>query len=199
MNEQPHQPLWYWGATLLLVVAGVASLWSPGQGAVRAIRMPPGLLGSGPTMEELSDGFRLFREEVAQLTSEEQAEVWQSLTRRSESISEQTLYAFFGLKPGEQQELLDRTIDRIEQRYQMLQAAGGYYGDGSRGWIREVAGEDYSRPFSEMTLDERLSLRRDMWEDATPHAFAMRSEFRRLMNLRRVERGLPELYRRWGS
>jgi hypothetical protein len=160
--------------------------------------MPPGLLSSGPTMEELSDGFRLFREEVAQLTPEEQAEVWQSLTRRSESISEQTLYAFFALSPGEQQEMLDRAIDRIEQRYQMWQSQGGYYGDGSRGWIREVAGEDYSRPFGEMTLDERLSLRRDMWEDATTQAFAMRSEFRRLMNQRRLQRGLPE-YRRFGS
>ncbi len=50
-----------------------------------------------------------------------------------------------------------------------------------------------------MSLDERLSLRRDMWEDATPQSHAMRNEFLRLMNERRQQRGMPEpVFRRWG-
>ncbi len=125
MNQVSHQPLWYWAATVLLVVAGVGALWSPGQGAVRAIRMPPGLISSsGPSMEELTHDFHVFRAEVAQLTPQEQDKVWQSLSERTQSQAEQTLYTFFALEAGPRLEVLDRAIDRIELRRQMWQTPG---------------------------------------------------------------------------
>jgi hypothetical protein len=149
-------------------------------------------------MEELTHDFRVFREEVAQLSREEQLEVWECLSQRTESIAEQTLYAFFALPEDERLEMLDRLIDRRLLREAQIwgQAALGE----QRSWTREVSSAlDYDRPFSEMTVEERLALRRDMWEDSTPQAIAMRSEFQRLMDQRRQERGLPPpMYRRYG-
>jgi hypothetical protein len=51
---------------------------------------------------------------------------------------------------------------------------------------------------SEMSLEERLALRRSAWHDATQQALAMRQEFLRLVGERRQARGLPEPIRRSG-
>jgi hypothetical protein len=57
---------------------------------------------------------------------------------------------------------------------------------------------EFNRPFAELSLEERLALRRDMWQDATQQADAMRNEFFRLLSERRKLRGLPEPVRRFG-
>jgi hypothetical protein len=56
----------------------------------------------------------------------------------------------------------------------------------------------WNRPFEELPLEERLASRREMWTDATPQAYAMRTEFMRLLAERRKQRGIPEPVRRWG-
>jgi hypothetical protein len=198
MNEPAPRSAWYWIAILLLFLAGAGALWSPGRAATRSVAIRSVHRPSTfPTLDELTEEFHIFRQEVAQLTREEQLKVWQSLTERTESLSEQTFYAFFSLPESEQRELVDRTIDRMERRRQAWLAMG--WQPGAERPPREVLGEDeWNRPFSEMSLEERLALRRDMWEDATSQAYAMRNEFMRLLSLRRQERGLPELYRRWG-
>src|SRR5262245_19811930 len=98
MNESPSSPsLWYWLAVVLLILGGVGALWSPsGASAIRAVSAGTDSGSSRvPTADDLTRDFRQFRTEVAQLSSEEQAKVWQSLTVRTSSVSEQTLYTFF--------------------------------------------------------------------------------------------------------
>jgi hypothetical protein len=212
MNESNRcHGIWYWAATALLLVAGAGALTTSGRKPVAIFydtASRPDHNPTEPTVQELTDHFRQFRSEVGQLTPRQQDEVWQSLRDRTESLAERTLYTFFGLPSAQQQELLDRTVDRFEARRQMWlqwQERGGWAGSprhehGSGGWpVREVSGEpDWSRPFAELSIEERLALRRDMWEDTTLQAHAMRSEFLRLVNERRKERGLPEPVRRYG-
>src|SRR4051812_27778851 len=116
MNESSsRQPLWYWAIVAILVLGGAGAFWNPGQayGTRPGFTPAEAQLSSGPSLDA---DFRVFREEVAQLTTEEQLKVWQSLSARTESVAEQTLYSFFALSEQDQLELLDRTIDRIEAR-----------------------------------------------------------------------------------
>src|SRR5690606_31010138 len=133
----------------------------------------------------------------SQLSPEDQREVWRSLKEHSESLAEETMFDFFALPPEEQQGLIDRTIDRIEWRRRIWQSrmsgGEGHFSDASA-WraVREVASEwDYSGSRHDMRLEERLSLRRDLWTEATAQAIAMRVEFSRMLNERRRERNIP--------
>jgi hypothetical protein len=172
-----------------------------------SVRAPRSLRDSDrePTVEELAADFREFRAEVAQLTPDDQREVWDSLQQGTRSLAEQTLYTFFALPEDEQQAIIDRTIDRSEARRRAWQEfnGNGYPGgppDAGRWPIREVSDTPDYRTFEELNLEERLALRRDLWNDATPQAHAMRAEFFRLSNERRKARGLPESFpfRRFG-
>lgn len=209
MNEPAsRQPFWYWGIVGLLLLAGAGALstsadrssMTSASSYEEARTAPDGVWE--PSVEELAADFREFRQEVSQLTLPEQQEVWQSLGQRTESLAEQTLYTFFALPDERQQELLDRAIDRFEVRRRQWHERGGWGGGegGSGRWpVREVSGDpDFNRPFAELSLEERLSVRRDMWQDATQQAHAMRSEFFRLLSERRRLRGLPEMVRRFG-
>src|SRR5687767_6025939 len=207
MQETPSQPpKWYWIAVGGLLLVGAGALASVRKTPEHyAVRAPRSLRDSDrePTVEELAADFRQFRAEVAQLTPDEQREVWDSLQQGTRSLSEQTLYTFFALPEDEQQAIIDRTIDRSDARRRAWQeqAGGGFPGgppDAGRWPIREVSGNPDNRTFGELSLEERLALRRDMWEDATQQAHAMRAEFSRLMNERRKARGLPEPFRRFG-
>jgi hypothetical protein len=205
-NSAARQPFWYWGAIGLLMLVGAGAVATSTGGPI-AIHYNAVAASKGAnheaSVEELAEEFHKFRQEVSQLTPQQQQEVWQNRRSRTESLAEQTLYTFFALPADKQQELIDRTIDRIEVRRSEWEARGWtFQGGGEHGhgrWpAREVSGEaEESRPFAELSLEERLALRRDMWEDATMQAYAMRSEFFRLVSERRQDRGIPEPYRRW--
>lgn len=202
-----HQSPWYWGAVGLISVAGIGAFWQPADDRVTISKAsrPVNDVSTEPSIQDRADQFRAFREEVAQLGPAEQAEVWQSMRERTESLAEQTLYEFFALDEGSQQSMLDRTIDRYEYRRQMYFGRGpGFSRDhGGPSYDRafpgrEVSGDRYwNKPLEEATFEERLTSRRDLWEDATAQASAMRMEFTRMINERRKERGIPEpVYRR---
>ena len=205
MQETASRPsVWYWIAVGLLLVVGAGALYSLDQSSanysVRA-RRPARGLDHEPTVEELAADFREFREEVAQLTPAEQQEVWQSLLEGDGVAGRANAVHVF--RPARGRAAGDRrSHDRSHAR-----PADGCGRSGRRtaaappadrrtpgaGPIREVSGNpDLNRPFAELSVEERLALRRDMWQDATQQAHAMRAEFYRLMSERRKARGLPE-------
>lgn len=198
MNEiSRRQPYWYWGIVALLLFVGAGAL-SSGEKQPTAILNRPELarreLDQEDTGGNLIRDFKRFRAEVSQLTVTEQRAVWQSLRRRSESVAEQTYYTFFAQPEGEQQELLDRAIDRIDQRRRLGKRRGFRGAENSTPWpVREVSnGSDLDRPFAELSLEERLAAQRDHWEETTLQSDAMRSEFLRLMNKRRQKRDISD-------
>ncbi len=205
-----RQPWWYWAVIGTLLLVGVGAWCSSSNGSNAAILASPRQHDDegDPTVDELAAEFRQFREEVSQLEPLEQQEVWQGLHDRADSLAERTLFRFFSLALDQQEMLVDRTIDRVDARRRMYMEMGWGQpggsppqpGEGRDRWpVREVTGAaDWNRPFAELSLEERLAARRDMWEDATMRAHAMRYELYRLMGERRKVRGLPEMMRRWG-
>lgn len=200
-----RQTLWYWAAVGLITLAGAAAFCRPADDQLAISKAsPPVNDATDPTVQDRAEQFRAFREEVAQLEPAQQAEVWQSMRERTDSLAEQTLYEFFALDATPRLEVLDRTIDRIQFRQQMQFGRGFGYGrfrDGPRldhaFPSREVSGDAlWNQPFEQLSLEDRLASRRELWEDATQQALAMRIEFARLTSERRKERGIPEPVRR---
>lgn len=205
MNETTARlPYWYWGLVAMLVLIGAGVLASA-KGRPVAILNEAVWAGQESDQGGRSDnpisGFEQFLEEVSQLSPAEQRSVWQSLRQRSESLAEQTFYAYFSLPEVEQQELLDRVVDKIEERRRLWRQHGfGFRHSENSEWpVREVSRDsDLERPFEDLNLEERLSARRDAWEDATAQSDAMRAKFLRMVNERRHDRGIPEPFRHGG-
>lgn len=145
--------------------------------------------------EERHKQWDSFRKEVDALTDEQRDALRREQMGRFSERMEEHLDEFLALSAEERTAQLDEQIDQMEERrqeWEQRRAEGdrdGRRGEGRRGgWDRGGRSNDPN------ARNERQLRRLDA---TTPELRAKMTEYRRLMNDRRRERGLPESH--WGG
>lgn len=155
--------------------------------------------------EEQRAQWAQYREMYNALPEEKQRILRDEDRERMEQRMEQRIDEFLALPAEERTERLDELIDRMEdmrqrwdQRRQQQASSGGGGGDGGQqaGRGRGQGRTGWDRVNPEARNERRLA----MLNNTTPERRAKWTEFRRQMNDRRKERGLPEAGRGgWGG
>lgn len=184
---------------LALLVAGLgATLWAMRKddsqlAKVEALReelfrQPPEQVPPAERREQ----WAAWRQEIDKLSPEEREQFFASMRARMTQRMQEQMDRFFALSPEQQQAELDKQIDRM-QRWEQRAAQRG--GDGAR---RGGPPGFRGRGGDQLDPEKRNEWRRRMLDGTTPKLRAQFTEFRRLMNERRQQRGLPPM-RRMGS
>jgi hypothetical protein len=140
--------------------------------------------------------WRQFGEEMRQLSPDQRRALFAANRERWQEREQQSMEDFFALAPPDRQKALDKRIDEDERRKKEAQKRraqqGTKVGQGG-GPMRtgQFAGRGQNR-----TLEEKSARRNQMLDRSSPEQRAMRAEFRRLMDERRRQRGLPPSPRR---
>ncbi len=134
-----------------------------------------------------------FRQRMEGLTDAQRDVLREGGRERWQQFGQQRMDEFFKLSPKEQQQQLDEFIDRMEQRQREGARNAGPGGPGGPGgW----GGGDRGRNLSDSQREQRSKERLDR---TSPQMRAQFTEFRRLLNERRAERGLPPMEGRPGG
>jgi hypothetical protein len=136
--------------------------------------------------EERRDKFGALRKVTGQLTDAQRAELAKdSMKRREEELRKYTQ-----LPPDEKKKRLDKDIDGQEQRRQRNQNNPGGAGQGGPGI---GAGGGPGGRGGPNAAEDRENRRKERLDDTTPEYRDLRDQYRRDMNARRAERGLPPM------
>jgi len=118
-----------------------------------------------------------FRQRMDGLTDAQRSDLRSAGRDRWEQFAQQRMDQFFQLSPADQRKQLDEMIDRMENRDRTPNPNAGRGGRGGGG-----------RNLSDAQRAQRGKERLDR---TSPKMRAQFTEFRRLLNDRRAERGLP--------
>jgi hypothetical protein len=180
---------WAIGAAAILMLVWL--LWPDRTLArVRALRNDlSGEAGKALPPEEREAKSRQLREQMQKLTSEQRDELFADARQHANDEMEQ----YVKLSPAEKRKHLDQQINRMEEMRKRMQqrppqAPGGgpQQGNGSRGFGGGPRGE--SRP---QTPDDRERRRQQRLDRSSPRERQLRDMYRRDLENRRRERGLP--------
>ena len=162
------------------------------------------LRGQDNTMSrEQRDALRgEMRQQIESLSPEQREQLFSAQRERFEQRMDERLNEFFELPKEQRKAALDKMIDEMEQRRREWQQRGGPgdrqgqaggrpdRGPGDRPPGDRPRGDGASGPRTDADRAQRMKQRLDSTSAETR---AKRSEFRRLLNERRKERGLPEM------
>lgn len=158
--------------------------------------------GTDPVVAEMQQ----LRDQMRDLPDDQRRAAWDNYRQRMEGLTDaqrdalrgdrgqwqqfaqQRMDEFFQLPPAEQRQRLDDMIDRMEQ-HAKERARNPSANRGGRG------GGDGGRNLTDAQRDQR---RKERLDRTSPKMRAQFSEFGRLMNERRAERGLPPVAGRPG-
>ena len=160
-----------------------------------------------PMMEKMRDVPRDYRDQVSQ----QMGRLWEARERAE-------LASYFQLPPAQRQAELDRRIKADEARRQAWQAArekrdqaraaqgqqatspgpSGGRGQGGGGQAGGAPGNGGGQPGGTRTEDARNARSKGRLDRTTPERRAQQAEYRRAMDARRKELGLPSGGRRGG-
>lgn len=199
-DEIPEAPRRRWRRAavvlLLLALGGLAWLLRPDPRLARAKELQKELFsGQAKNLspDERKAKFTEFREQVKQLTADQKWELSAPMRERQKAEMDR----YFALSPREKAKYLDERIDRSEkmrrereqkQKSGQRQAggrpgAGSGFGPGGGGF-----GAPGGTPRSAEEIEKR---RREFLNRTTPEERARMDQFRKQMNDRRRQRGLP--------
>ena len=194
----------------IVLAAGLFALVGLSAGAYRYYRPDPQLakireLGeqmrtAGREMpnEQRRELFRQMRQQTRSLTPDQQ----EQLRKEREDRRREEMKKFFQMSKEDQTAYLDRIIKQGEERRQQWQQnqqanqQGNQQADNQRRQQQQQAGQgppprgQGNRTGSDEDRDRR---RREMLDRSTPEDRAMAAEFRKMMNERRKELGLPPM------
>ena len=158
------------------------------------------------SFEQRAEKFRQMGKLAESLSKDQMIKLADTFIPMMMKRHQQEVEAFFELSPAEQTAKLDEKIDEMEKwkafgekrRKEREEAAkrsegvpkGGASGEGPR---RERRG-----PWKNFTKEDRENMRRKFMDMTSPKTRAQFQEYRRMLNERRKERGLPEMRRRGG-
>ncbi len=199
VTEDPPRRRWRQWAAILLLLLGLGGLaWAvrPDPHLARAKELQKQLFG--PEAKNLSPEERKarvaeFREQVKQLTPDQKREL--SAPMREKQKAEMDRY--FAMSPKEKNKYLDERIDRSEKmrKEREQKAAQGNAGGlpGAGGFGGGPGGNKTGTPGGgpPLSAEEIEKRRKQFLERTTPEERAMMDQFRKEMNDRRRQRGLP--------
>jgi hypothetical protein len=131
--------------------------------------------------DERREKFRELREVTEKLSPQQRTELRAEANKRQQTEMER----YFKMTPAEKKKYLDQQIDRMEAMRRQMQANGGAPPRGPGG----PGGPPSNRP--PQTPEQREQRRKDRLDMSTPELRAERDQFRKEMEQRRKERGLP--------
>jgi hypothetical protein len=146
-----------------------------------------------------------IRQQVESLSPEQREQLFSARREQFEQQMDQRLNEFFALPKEERKTALDKMIDEMEQRRREWQQRGGpgnqqgqagdrpNRGPGDRPPGDRPTGDGASGRRGARTDAERTERMKQRLDSTSAETRAKRSEFRRLLNERRKERGLPEM------
>jgi hypothetical protein len=123
-----------------------------------------------------------FRQRMEGLTEEQRDQFRDANRGRWQQFAQQRMDEFFELPPAQQRERLDEMIDRMEAR----QRERARNPNAGRGW----RGGDRGR---NLTDAQRAQRGKERLDRTSPKMRAQFTEFSRMLNERRAERGLPPI------
>lgn len=141
-------------------------------------------------------------ERVRNMSEKERREYFKSMMQKQQQKLQQELADYFALPQGKRTAYLDRKIAESAKRRKATAAKSGNRERGKRPTGRDAQGRRETRggDRKERTPEQRESrrdeMKRRMLDKTTPQFRAQISEYRRAMNERREQRGLPPVSRR---
>ena len=182
---------WIAAVILLLLMGGIAYAFLPSEdpalARIEAIRQQM----DGATDEQRRELWGQMRQEFENLGDEAREQMREDWGQRREAREQEHLNEFFALSPQEQIKKLDEDIDR-EQEWRKRRAqrarsnqGQGNRGDGGRGGFGGPRGGR-----SRSSSDDPNARRKSYLDKTTPQSRAMRSEYRRMRDERRQQRGI---------
>lgn len=146
-----------------------------------------------------------LRQQVESLSPEQREQLFSARREQFEQQMDQRLNEFFDLPKEQRKAALDKMIDEMEKRRREWQQRGGpgdrqgqagdrpNRGPGDRPAGDRSQGNGASERRGPRTDAERTERMKQRLDSTSAETRAKRSEFRRLLNERRKERGLPEM------
>lgn len=177
---------------LILLVAVVAYSLAPDRQLAKVKQLRTELTGQAArkqSPEQRREQWQQYRREVEKLSPEQR----EALGREQEQRYYAELNEFFKKSRKEQTAELDRQIDRMEAFRRQAQQRGGARpgqppGGGQPGVFAGPGSPGGQRP---RDADERERRRKARLDQTTPEQRAQRDLYRKMMEQRRRERGLP--------
>jgi hypothetical protein len=136
------------------------------------------------TPEDRQAKFEELRSVTRGMSDAQRRQLTDDMRRRRED----DLRKYVQLSPAEKKQRLDKDIDRMEQRRQQMQANGGAPG-GNRGGFGGPGGP--GGPGRPTTPEDRENRRKQRLDATTPEFRELNDQYRRDLEVRRKERGLP--------
>ncbi len=197
INAPPRRRWRLWAALLMLLLGLGGLVWAfrPDPHLARAKELQKQLFSpeaKNLSSEERKARFAEYRAEVKQLTPDQKWEL--SAPMREKQKAEMDRY--FAMSPKEKQKYLDERIDRSEkmrkEREQKAAQGKGGAPPGAAAFVTVPgagkAGAPGGPPLSPEEIEKR---RKQFLERTTPEERARMDQFRKEMNDRRRQRGLP--------
>jgi hypothetical protein len=149
---------------------------------------------------ERRERFEELRKEQAKLTPAERKQ----LAADARKARKAELEHYFTLSKAEKTKLLDKRIDQMEAMRKQMQAAGSpgrgsQGGTGSGNTLGFPQGAGGANGGSGRTPEERERWRKEMLDSTTPEERAQMDQFRKDLQARRTQRGLPSSPGGWGG
>ena len=187
---------------LLLVVGTVWAVHSHRNAKVREmLAKQQDVFSQGrPDQEKLDE----FREEVKQLTPEQQRQVREGMRRNMERRMDKRIADFFALPPDQQTAYLDKQIQEEEKRRkereardaQNQNANGSNSGTGGQG--ANAGGQGGQRGPRNQSADAQALRRNQRLDNSTPEQRAQRNAYFAAVQQRRIQQGLSPTPQRGG-
>jgi hypothetical protein len=171
----------------VLLLTGLGLRFFRGNARVERLRrmrdevFSPAALQASP--QERREKMDAFRKEQEKLSPEERKEVWADLRKEREKELER----YHKMSKEEKDAYLDERIDQMEARRAAWQNSNG----AGRGAERTGASPENRGARSNLSAEDRERRRKDMLDSTTPEQRALRDQFFKDLQARRVQRGLP--------
>jgi len=172
----------------LLLLGGIGRAFRPDPHLSRARALQAEVFANRPAgtpTAEQKARMQEFRQEVARLSPAQKRELFEPMRQKAQ----EKLAAYARLSPLEKIEYLDKAIDRAEKARKEGQQRGSGAGRAGGGPPGGAGGPGGGRP--PLTQDQIDQRRKERLDSTTPEERALRDQFRRDMNARRQQRGLP--------
>lgn len=170
-------------AAAVLIAILMWWLW-PNRHMARVQALQRELADSGQTLspEQRQEKFRQLRTEMQKLSPQQREQLAADGRRRGQ----EEVARYFTLSPAEKQKHLDRQMDREEEmRRRGQNRSGPQAGGPPQGGSGGPGGSNPQTP------EDRERRRQQRLDSSTPEFRAQMDQFRRDMELRRKQRGLP--------
>jgi hypothetical protein len=193
MSEDKRKRRWLLLALLLLLGVGYVSYRAfatdPDVEKVKELRQE--LAAKDLTPEQRRELFGQLREAMGRLSPEQRREAQRAMAEEGRKRMAADMQRYAAMSPAEKTRFLDERIKRTEERRRQAQAGQAPGGSGLRGGPGQAGASAAGTNRPAPSAAERDQRRRQWLDDTTPEFRAQLDQYRKDMQARRQQLGLP--------